>query len=391
MDISIYFQPIDPELIYYIDDVHKDKIGNNIIKYEEDGRFPDIEECKIVIIGVKEDRNAVNNSGCDLAPDIVRNYFYNLYPGKFNFKIADIGNIITGHTAEDTYYALTHSVSELIKLNKTVIIIGGSQDLTHSIYNAYHKLGQVINIAAVDYAFDIGTIEMDFNSRSYLTKIITEQPNYLFNYTNIGYQTFFVDQESIELMKNLFFDTYRLGLIKADIEEVEPIVRNCDVMSFDVSAIRHSDSPGNKNASPNGFFADEACQITRFAGLSDKMSCIGFFENNPKVDKNNSTSHIVAQMMWYFIEGYSNRLNELNIRHKSGYLKYTVSLKNDEYEIVFYKSQRSERWWMEVPFPIADPKKVERRMLVPCSYNDYLTAMKDEMPDRWWQTHNKYL
>ncbi len=143
---------------------------------------------------------------------------------------------------------------------------------------AYESLGRIINIAAVDSVFDLGNTEQDLTSRSYLSKIIMHQPNFLFNYTNIGYQSYFVDPDAAELMKNLYFDVYRLGKIRDNMNEVEPLVRNADLLSIDVSAIRQSDAPGNGNSSPNGLYGEEMCLITRYAGLSDKLSSIGFMK-----------------------------------------------------------------------------------------------------------------
>ena len=175
-----------------------------------------------------------------------------------NIRIADLGNIKRGFEINDTYFAVKSVVAELIQNKIIPVIIGGGQDLTFANYQAYESLGQIINIVQIDSSFDLGESEEENSSRSYVSKIITHQPNYLFNFTNIGYQTYFVDQDAIDLMKNLFFDTYRLGIVRADLEEVEPIVRNADMVSVDISAVRQSDAPGNGNSTPNGFYGEEA-------------------------------------------------------------------------------------------------------------------------------------
>jgi formiminoglutamase len=160
-------------------------------------------------------------------------------------------------------------------------------------------------------------------------------------------------------------------------------------MSFDISAIRQSDAPGNGNASPNGFYGEEACQITRYAGMSDKLSSFGIYEINPAFDNNKQTAHLAAQMIWYFVDGFYNRKKDYPIVDKAEYTKYRVSITNHEHEIVFYKSNKSDRWWMDVPYPLNHQIKFERHHMVPCSYSDYQTACSDEMPDRWWQTYQK--
>ncbi len=385
MDISIFFEPANLDEITF----EANTIGEKIITYSEKGNFPELENTDIVIIGVNDDRNAVNNKGCADAPDFVRKKLYQLYRGDYPIRVTDLGNIQKGNTFEDTYFALTSVVGFLAKKKIVTIIIGGSQDLTYANYCAYRDMEQMVNIVAVDCAFNMGEMDSPVDSGTYLSKIILHQPNFLFNFSNIGYQTYFVEQKGISLMEKMFFDSYRLGDVKKDMEEVEPVVRNADILSFDISAIRHSDAPGNKNASPNGFFGDEACRIARYAGLSDKLTSFGIYEINPSVDINGQTSFLAAEMIWYFINGYYSRKKDYPVGDKSSYTKYRVSIKEGKYEIVFYKSDKSGRWWMEVPYPGSKKSKYERHSMVPCSYNDYKIACTEEMPDRWWQAFQK--
>jgi formiminoglutamase len=389
MDFSEYFEPIDLSKFKDAGNYEATSFGKVIQKYEPGGGFPDLQDIRIAIIGVEEDRKSVNNEGCGLAPDYVRQYLYKLFQGNYAAKIADLGNIRKGFNVEDSYFAVTTVVSELMRSGIIPIILGGGQDITYANYRAYEKLEQTINMVVADQAFDLGDADTELNSRSYLSKIILHQPNYLFNYSNIGYQTYFVDQNSVQLMSKLYFDVYRLGQVRAKIEEVEPIVRNADMLSFDISCIRNSDAPGTGNASPNGFYGEEACQIVRYAGMSDKLSSIGFYELNPAFDNNGQTAHLVAQMIWYFIEGFYNRKSDYPTMESADYTRFRVSIKDHEHEIVFYKSMKSDRWWMDVPYPPNKKIRYERHHLVPCSYSDYEVACREEMPDRWWQTFQK--
>ena len=384
-----YFTPIEIEKLNGANQYSATSYGKLISIYSNPDNFPDLENIHLAIVGIEEDRNAINNEGCGLAADYIRENFYCLFQGNYATKIVDLGNIKKGNTIEDIYFAVTDVLAQLLKKNIIPIIIGGSQDFTYCNYLAYLKMEQTINIVAVDSCFDIGDGEKDLNSQNYLSKIILHKPNILFNYSNIGFQTYFVEQNSIDLMDKLYFDFHRLGALRKNIEEVEPIVRNADVVSFDISSIRHGDAPGNGNASPNGFYGEEACQITRYAGMSDKLSSIGFYEINPAFDNNKQTAHLVAQMVWYFIDGYYNRKQDYPIVDKSEYTKYRVSIKDHEHELIFYKSNKSDRWWMDVPYPLNPQLKHERHQMVPCSYSDYETACKDELPDKWWQSYNK--
>lgn len=391
MDISIYFEPVHLKGYQFSEKSRRKLMGDVVRAFIEPNRFPDYEQADLAIIGVGEERNAFFNTGCSAGPDMIRKELYKLNQGNFNLNMVDLGNIRNGHTVEDTYFALTTILVELLGRNIVPIILGGSQDLTFAQYKAYEKIGRIINIAAIDPQFDLGTSGEKLDSKSYMSHIILQQPNYLFNYTNIGFQTYFVDQQAITLMKNLYFDTYRLGIVRSNMEEVEPMVRNADMISVDMGAVRASDAPGNANASPNGFYGEEICQILRYAGLSDKLTSLGLFEVNPRLDRQQQTAQLAGQMIWYFIDGFYSRMGDFPPDKKKEMVKYTVTMKDFKDEVIFYHSLKSDRWWMEVPIRSKHRERYERHHLVPCSYQDYQTACQNALPDRWWQTYQKLM
>jgi len=392
MSLSDFFTPIDAEKIIPKKGYFTSQLGNKIEHFSVD--FPDLEEkIDIAIIGVQEDRNAVNNAGCALAPDYVREKLYQLHEGNYTSKIVDLGNIRRGETVTDTYIALKTVANELIKKNIIPVIIGGGQDLTFAQYLAYETLEQKVDLVIIDSKFDLDDDDkspegIQTTSESYLNKIFLHQPNYLFNYSNLGFQTYFTSQESLRVMDKLYFDVHRLGELAGNVAVAEPIIRNAGMISFDIGAIRSADAAGNANAGPNGFTGSEACQLARYAGINDKLSSIGFYEFNPAYDSNGQTALLVAQMIWYFVDGVYNRKRDFPLNPKSQYLIYKTSLKHDEHELVFVKSKKSDRWWMQVPYP-AGGSKNERFHLVPCQYDDYKTAVSGEMPDLWWRTFQK--
>ncbi|MCJ8211871.1 formimidoylglutamase [Mucilaginibacter sp. RS28] len=392
MSLADFLTPIDMSRIAPQNGFNASQLGHKIAAYTD--QFPDLEEggYHMAIIGVKEDRHAVNNSGCAEAPDFVREKLYQLYEGDFASKIADLGNIRRGAALTDTYAALKVVAEELIKSDIIPVIIGGGQDLTYAQFTAYEQLEQKVDLVIIDQSFDL---EDDFErnegettSNSFLSKIFLHEPNYLFNFSNLGYQTYLTSQESLRVMDKLLFDVHRLGELSGQIAVAEPVIRNANMLSFDIGAIRSSDAMGNANATPNGFYGEEACQICRYAGYNDKLTSIGFYEYNPAYDVNGQTAILLAQMIWYFIEGFYNRKSDFPLNPKSQYLIYKTTLTHDEHEVVFVKSKKSDRWWMQVPYP-AGGSLNERYHLVPCSYDDYMTAVNGEMPDLWWRTYQK--
>ncbi|MDB0601882.1 formimidoylglutamase [Tenacibaculum maritimum] len=360
-------------------------LGRNIFIHTKENGFPDLEVVQVAILGVEEGRGAINNVGCGENLNKIREKLYELYLGDWNLQIADIGNIQKGNTIKDTYFAVSEIVLSLLKKNIIPIIIGGGQDITYANYRAYDTLEQTVNLVGVDSQFDLGDLEGALSSKSFLSKVIMEAPNNLFNYSNIGYQTYLNPQEEIKLLNNLFFDTYRLGMVKK-VTLVEPIMRDADIVSIDISSIRQSEAPANNNASPNGFYGEEICAIARYAGISDKVTSFGIYEYNASLDRNNQTASLIAQMIWFFVEGVNSRAKDYPYATKESYQKFTVMLDNDD-PLNFYKSDKSGRWWMEIN--LITNNKHKRHALIPCDYQDYELALNHKIPERWYKALQK--
>ncbi|REH54526.1 arginase family enzyme [Tenacibaculum gallaicum] len=380
-----FFTPVEDSVAAHVVLQSSAVLGRNIQLHTVQGGFPDLTEVSIAVLGVKDDRGAIGNFGTGKELYEIRKHLYQLFPGNWHTRIADLGNIEKGNTLEDTYFAVKSSIAFLLKKNILPIIIGGGQDLTYANYRAYDELEQTVNLVAVDSRFDLGTLEDELSSRSYVSRIVMEQPNNLFNFSNIGYQTYFNSQEEIDLLDKLYFDAYRLGQVK-DVTLVEPIMRDADVVSIDIGSVRQSEAPGNKNASPNGFYGEEVCAIARYAGISDKVTSFGIYEYNSKLDSNCQTANLIAQVIWYFIEGVNSRAKDYPFVTKESYQKFTVLL-NDDDPINFYKSDKSGRWWMEIN--LISNNKHKRHALIPCNYRDYEQALQQKTPERWYKALQK--
>ncbi len=380
-----FFTPIKESIVAHTMSQASSVLGQNIQIHSVENGFPDLAGVTIAVLGVKDGRGTNDNFGCGEDLSSVRKYLYELFPGKWQVQIADLGNIERGNTIEDTYFAVSKSIEYLLKKNIIPVVIGGGQDITYANYRAYDTLEQTVNLVSVDSRFDLGTIDDELSSTSFLSKVIMEQPNNLFNYSNIGYQTYFNSQEEIELLDKLYFDAFRLGQVK-DITLVEPIMRDADIVSVDLGSIRQSEAPGNNNASPNGFYGEDICAISRYAGISDKVTSFGIYEFNSKLDTHNQTAKLIAQMIWYFIEGVNSRAKDYPFVTKENYQKFTVLLSDDD-PINFYKSDKSGRWWMEIN--LISNNKHKRHALIPCNYQDYKQALEQKTPTRWFKALQK--
>ena len=376
-----FLSPLDSEIIDYINGLSSQQLGSKVVLHTSEA-FPEVSKVTIGIIGVLENRgNSNGNQEIDLLA--IRKELYRLYPGNWDASIADFGNILAGNSIEDTYFALKKVASSLIKNNIIPIVIGGSQDLTYSLYRAYDDLEQMVNLVAVDSQFDFGKESDVVSASSYLTKIVIEEPNNLFNYCNIGYQTYYNSQEEIDLVEKLFFDAYRLGEVSNTIAIAEPVFRDADLVSIDMNSVKSSDSGNFTPFVPNGFNGKEICALSRYAGISDKVTSFGIFNHNDTEQE----SVLMAQIIWYFIEGYHYRSNEYPFGSRENYLKYIVP--SEDEELIFYKSDKTDRWWIEIPFIINGNNKLKRNTLLPCSHEEYLAACDQELPERWWKAQRK--
>ena len=376
-----FLSPLDSEIIDYINGLSSQQLGSKVVLHTSEA-FPEVSKVTIGIIGVLENRgNSNGNQEIDLLA--IRKELYRLYPGNWDASIADFGNILAGNSIEDTYFALKKVAFSLIKNNIIPVVIGGSQDLTYSLYRAYDDLEQMVNLVAVDSQFDFGKESDVVSASSYLTKIVIEEPNNLFNYCNIGYQTYYNSQEEIDLVEKLFFDAYRLGEVSNTIAIAEPVFRDADLVSIDMNSVKSSDSGNFTPFVPNGFNGKEICALSRYAGISDKVTSFGIFNHNDTEQE----SVLMAQIIWYFIEGYHYRSNEYPFGSRENYLKYIVP--SEDEELIFYKSDKTDRWWIEIPFIINGNNKLKRNTLLPCSHEEYLAACDQELPERWWKAQRK--
>jgi len=388
MELLPFFEPVSVAQFFQSEKNINAQLLLSHVWFTEKENEPDLSNIDIAILGIPEARYSDNNEGCSAAPDEIRKEFYKLFYWKNEVAILDLGNLIIGNTVEDTYSILSDILAFLIEQNVIPVIIGGSNDLAFANYQAYAKFEKVVNIVSVDSKFDLGNEKEPISATGYVNKIVLQQPNYLLNYSNIGYQTYLNSQEDIELMKQLFFETYRVGILRKDMEEIEPIVRNAEMLAIDISAVRQGDAPGNANASANGFYGEEICHIALFAGLNDKLSSFGIYEYNPIHDYYTQTSQLIAHILWYFIEGFTHRQNDILFKNRDQYLCHAVPVSNALNGLIFYQSKKTSRWWIEVPFFHVKTQQ-DKKYFLPCSKNDFDTACKDVIPERWWRTYNK--
>lgn len=381
-----FLSPVSDAVLAHNELLSAQALGRKIKIHSSQNGIPDIDGARIVLIGVLENRNAINYIGEPFNLNEIRKSFYSLFLGSWDTSIVDLGDINQGETVEDTYFALKETLTILIQKRIIPLILGGSQDLTYANYRAYDSLIPMVNVVNIDSRFDLGDSSKPIKNDSFVGKIILDQPYNLFNYAAIGYQTYFNSQEEIDLMERLYFESYRLGEVSKDITIVEPVMRDANIVSVDLGVIKASELSLKQRLSPNGLTGKEICAVSRYAGISNKVSSFGIYEYKPS-HNDAVTSMLIAQMLWYFIEGVNCRVKDDVFINETKYQKYTTL--TDSEELVFYKSTDTGRWWIEIPFLININNKLKKHTLLPCTHKDYIDACENKIPNRWYKAYQK--
>jgi len=386
LDLNDYFNPVSIEGPDYEHLTGQAGFPHNITIHTENNSIKDINRYRIALLGVPEGRNSPN-IGTVNGPDVIRGQLYKLakIPGKA--KIIDLGNMKQGITFNDTIAGLTDVISLLIQANVFPVIIGGSSSLIPAIDKAVSQQKVRYTLTAVDPRIDYNNERKEPDSFNYLNTIMNNHKSTFSHYINIGYQTYLNDQQVINRFLKRRSELVRIGDVRQAIYLTEPLFRDSDIVIIDISAVRQSDAPGTMNPSPNGFYGEEICLLSRYAGISDKLKIFGLFDVNPELDIRFQTSGIGAQIIWFFLEGFSQKQYEtpvLSLSKSGRFIRYHVRVTDLDDDLIFIKSNLTDRWWIEIP------AGEDRNIYIACSHEDYLKANRNEVPERWINSSERF-
>jgi arginase family enzyme len=378
-DLKDYFDPVSIESPEFEHLAVQAGFPHNIFIHTENTPLKDVSRFKIALLGVPEGRNSPG-TGSQKGPDSIRSQLYRLarIPGKS--KIIDLGNMKQGTAFDDTVAGLTDILTFLLSQKIFPVVLGGSSALTISIDKALSDLTMKYTLLAVDSRIDYISESKKQDSFNYLNSIFHNNKSTFYHYINIGYQTYLNDQQVVNRFLKRKSELFRIGDVRKAIYLTEPLFRDSDVVVFDISAVRQSEAPGSVSPSPNGFYGEEICLLARYAGISDNLKVFGLFDVNPDMDIRDQTASLAAQILWFFLEGFSQKQNEthlLSSRNTGRFISYHVKVTDLDDDLIFVKSNLTDRWWMELT------AAGNTACYIACSHEDYLKANRNEVPERW--------
>ena len=299
-------------------------------------------------------------------------------PGKL--KIADLGNLKQGHSYNDTIAGLADVLDHLYSQQVLTILLGGSGSLVEAVDKVYRRNGRNYVLSNIDSRIRYNPESSESGPYNILFPLFQTQEAGLSQYINLGYQTYLNDPQVITRLSRKKHELTRLGDVRQAIHLTEPIIRDSDVVLFAIEAIRQADSPGAYNPSPNGLYAEEACLLARYAGVSENLRFFAVTDVVPDRDIASQTTALSAQIIWFVIESFAQRQFENPADSTGGngrFTRYHMNIEDISTELIFVRSNYTERWWMELSVEGCDP------VYVACSYEDYQKANNNEVPERW--------
>ena len=363
--LETWLRPVAPTVESLCTSLLSYQFGHHIHIYTEKKGLPPLKNAQLAIIGLDAK-----------AADAVRQHLYALSFPFASLNAVDLGNVRKYHSE-----TIIPVLKELLSAGIVPILIGGNDaDLPYMQYRSYRHLEQMVTIGLVSdkIPYLMGEnwqLKPDF----WLNRIVSPPENYLFNLSVLGYQSHFTNPSVLTWLEARYFEYLRLGRLKQHLDEAEPLLRDADLVCINLNAVKQADAPAVSQPSPNGLTAEELCQLCRYAGFSDKLSSFSLYNMVIETDQTTQTAQLAAQAIWYFIDGFASRKHDYPVV-ATHFNEYVVQLNDLDKPLTFWKSNRSERWWLQVPTQL--PEKKQRHQLFPCSYQDYLNACNNQLSDR---------
>lgn len=343
--------------------------GSRVVSF-----FPDMAELPrgaVVLLGYDEK-----------AAGAIRKALWELAWSFGKSTVVDLGNLRKPEPA----FAV-QVLRELMDGGLTVVLFGGPADLPLSQYQAYSEKIKGVSACLISPRLDYDPAYRG-NRPPLLNRMLTPGGHHLFHLGVLAWQRHYCDPAlPRELVEERHFELWSLGQVRHGLEECEPALRDADMVAVRFNAMQASFAPAALQPGPNGLDGLEICHLARYAGISDKLSSFSLGGWQPSRDRQQRTAALGAQIIWYFLEGFSQRQGDFPVS-MDDMVEYRVDHSHLPEHLVFWKSNRTGRWWLQVP--VCEDAGHERHRLVPCTYRDYQEACRDELPERLLQAQMRF-
>ncbi len=304
-------------------------------QYSCQGNFPDLTAAKIVVFSRDHKFSSVVRSTLDK----LHNHF--------DTTIVDIGNLTSSNAS--TIYQV---ISELQDGFILPVLIGVDLDCFKEFCQAMH-------------------LEQRLNNCAFISNGISLSPE-MYNVENIGYQRHVIPKFQFQEVIASNNPGLSLGALRGNQRIIEPILRECNYLHFDLAAIRKSDCPNVNNALPTGLHSEEACQIMRYVGEGLRLKLITL--DTSGLDENSNIEGLmVAELLWYLHEGVELRPKD-HPAFSDDFKEYIIELNEVDHSLIFTQSNKSGKWWLKL--------ENESNRYVSCAYEEYQQTIENEIPDR---------
>lgn len=324
-------------------------------------------ESGVALVFVSDYRGA-GREAFSLDFSALRKELYSLAELEFPIAISDMGDLISGRSSEDTQYILQEFLSACHYNNTLPFIIGGSADLSFALYSALDFHQKEVSYTQVSSQVSLRGNESALNETNFLSRIFSSKQFSIENYAHLGYQKHLNSKESIDLIRQVEFDSVRLSELMNTPEVVEPYTRFSDLVTLNADAVESSAGAFSIHPQVNGLNRREICGVMKEIGMSEKLKSMGLF-NLELQDQSQMNFQLMAQMIWYFLEGVSIRKSH---PHEKQYETYWVMAEEGEY--AFHREVFTNLWYF------GNEKEIQSNL--PCLRSDYENAKRGEWSTR---------
>lgn len=208
----------------------------------------------------------------------------------------------------------------------------------------------------------------------------------LTDFSALAFQTYLTPAPVLDMLNDRYFETLRLGAFRDRPAAAEPLLRDAEYVWFDLSAVRASDAPAASHPGPNGLYAEEACLLGHYIGVSNRAKALFLFGYKRCLCASSRTAQLAGQLLWHVAEAAAGRIHEeigTGIAGRPELKEIVVDMGQQGQALHFINSVTTLRWWVKVPVA------KDAAQWVACLPADYDTACRGEIPLRWLWHYQK--